>query len=1507
MLQTFTLNLVVAILYFLAGKLGQSVAIEPGNFTAFWPPVGIALAFVLKYELKPLVGIVAGAFLVNLDGPVAGNGLAEIAFTAGLATLAAVAALWGRFLLRRADIDKNPFANRSTVVRFILIAPVASLLVPSIGTVMVTSLGSSPMTALQTWFIWWLGSTLGLLVFTPITFKVMQASIASERVRLIYMTLTMTTIALLIAAISIALSYVTYIQSTQERMAELVEVQVLIGTSVAAFDAEFSTDTVPGGARAATIQQLSQAINEVRSSSETGEYLLAQENEGLVQFLASRRRNLSTLPDNLVINSDSEVPMLLALQGRTGTIIGNDWRGVRVVAAYSYLPALDVGIVAYEDIQTVRAPFIRTAIITILISLGLVVIGLYIFQNLSSYLVAAIKRRAQDLEVLVGKKTKEIQHNEERFRALIESAPDAMIVINEDGIIQTVNRQLIILTGYTKEELINQSVDILVPESVRHNHGTHRINYMQDPEVRFLDRSRKLECLRKDGSTFSVDIALSPIVQENAETLIAASIRDTTEREVADAKLKKNLSDLADARSAALNMMRDAEDSRQKIAESQKLLDTSLRGANLGLWDFDVQSGKLHIDDLYEKQLGYSRGKLQEVYGDDVGAFESLVHPDDLPGLTKAIEDVITGKTAEYRAEYRSKTSDGDWKWLMGAGQPLAEDEGGKILRLVGIQQDIDTQKRLEEEVLNEKERLDIALKGGNLGFWEFFNDDNRLVISNVFEELLGYPENKIDRGVHTTLKAWIGMMHPDDVTSYGEDLDLFSGKSEDEHRSEYRAEFRIKASDGTWRWLMTVGKRVFDSGGKFTGEVSGIVIDISDLKLLETDLRVAKEEAESAAEVKASFLASMSHEIRTPMNAVIGMVDLLRQTNMDEDQMHMLQTISSSGQSLLTIINDILDFSKIEAGKLDLEVISMPFCNVLEDAVRTVAVNIRDKNLRLVTYIDPSIAQFVQGDQVRIRQIIINLVGNAIKFTDEGTIEVGAELIQRKGEKIVVQLSIRDEGIGISEEAIEQLFTAFTQAESSTTRKYGGTGLGLSICERLTTLMGGSIRAESILGEGSTFIVELPFTETDKVLDEKTENLADVRVLLMDNNSRERQALRKYLEYWEADVLEIKSTEDPISYCLKAKEMGKQVDVIVIGPAPDSNEVLALKQSTREAGLDYINILALNSGGREGARLHKNEYVQLDTDPVSRASFISAVAICMGRASPEIHYEEKIDSTNNSTEALSTEEAEAAHRLILVAEDNPTNRDVLNRQLKVLGHTCEMGEDGAEALEMWKSGRYALLLTDCHMPNLDGFQLTAEIRKLEENSGSKERFPILAITANALQGEAERCLAAGMDGYMSKPVDLKDLAKNVNRWMPTKTADVIKTTPVQTTESHDIIAEEPMKNSIENPVVDTNVLKNLLGDDEEMLREVMKDFIAPSLDIVEELQGGYAKRDGQEIQMAAHKLKSSSRSMGANSLADLCYALEIAGKENDFDTIDEKITDLEKLMTEVVQFIEKL
>lgn len=267
----------------------------------------------------------------------------------------------------------------------------------------------------------------------------MQFSIATERFRLLFMTLTMATIAFLIVATSIALSYATYIQSTQERMAELVEVQVLIGTSVATFDAEYSTDAVPCGARAATIQQLAQAINEVRSASETGEYLLAQESRGLVQFLASRRRNLSTLPGDLAANSDSDIPVLRALQGHTDTMTGNDWRGARVLAAHSYLPALDVGIIVYEDIQTVRAPFIRTAIITILISLGLIAIGLYIFQSLSSYLITAIARKAEDLEELVTHKTKEIQHNEERFRALLESAPDAMIEINEDGFIQMGN------------------------------------------------------------------------------------------------------------------------------------------------------------------------------------------------------------------------------------------------------------------------------------------------------------------------------------------------------------------------------------------------------------------------------------------------------------------------------------------------------------------------------------------------------------------------------------------------------------------------------------------------------------------------------------------------------------------------------------------------------------------------------------------------------------------------------------------------------------------------------------------------------------------------------------------------------------------------------------------------------------------------------------------------------------------------------------------------------------
>lgn len=729
-------------------------------------------------------------------------------------------------------------------------------------------------------------------------------------------------------------------------------------------------------------------------------------------------------------------------------------------------------------------------------------------------------------------------------------------------------------------------------------------------------------------------------------------------------------------------------------------------------------------------------------------------------------------------------------------------------------------------------------------------------------------------------------------------DRKLYQQEDEDTimHQKTIKREMRMPFADGkvhdTLYWVSGFRKSDGSPGG-----LVGTFIDITEEKEIARQLELAKNAAEAATEAKANFLASMSHEIRTPMNGIIGMVELLRQSNLGSEYQAMLHTISDSGQALLTIINDILDFSKIEAGRLELESIPVSLIEVVEGSAETLASAALAKRLKLITYIDPAIPAYLAADPVRLRQILINLIGNAIKFTDKGEIIIRADLLESKADHhINVRFSVQDKGIGISETAKGQLFSAFTQAESSTTRKYGGTGLGLSICQRLVKMMGGEIGVNSRLGEGSEFFAVIPLGINDrKPAHDYSRELAGLSVAVVSSSDTELLACTKYLEYWDVEVSAYADAGQCISDAVQSPN-GKPIDILVLGSVWNFEQQKQIFESCKQGPVFATTkfVFLIPGRRREKARLYGDNLVTIDVGPLKRTSFISAVAIAAGRKSPEVYYEDKLECMK-ADYTPTVEEAVAQGTLILVVEDNPVNQDVIKRQLAMLGYACEVVNNGKEALEARSSRTYAVVLTDCHMPEMDGFELTGRIRMEEKTTGN--HVPIIAITANALQGEAERCLAAGMDDYMSKPIAMKELRNKLKQWLP-KTDQSSPANPEPVNPSDSI--------SDNSCVIDTQVLKDIF-DDDATVQEILAGFINPSVEIVTELKAGYARQSAEAVKQAAHKLKSSARSVGANALADLCLELETAGRDNDLARIGVHIPALDKIMADTTSYIEKL
>ena len=685
---------------------------------------------------------------------------------------------------------------------------------------------------------------------------------------------------------------------------------------------------------------------------------------------------------------------------------------------------------------------------------------------------------------------------------------------------------------------------------------------------------------------------------------------------------------------------------------------------------------------------------------------------------------------------------------------------------------------------------------------------------------------------------------------------------------------------------------------------------DISDRKKFELKLKKAISDAEAATEAKASFLASMSHEIRTPLNGVIGMVDLLQQSDLTSDQQQMMQTISESGAILIALINDILDFSKIESGNIELESLPISLVEVVEVAIQSLASTAVKKGLRLISYIDPGLPEYILGDSVRLHQIIVNLVSNAINFTEHGDVVIRAEQISANEDgKITVRFSVIDQGIGIAEEAQGILFQAFSQAETSTTRTHGGTGLGLAICKRLVELMNGEIGVNSKLGEGSEFYASISFMPSDKQLEKNRaeDSLSDLRILLVNSNPTEQVILRRYLEHWKILVESSDDLEGIFDRCLSAGEKGVAYDVVIFGSQWTRDKTIPIRDSLKEAGLKTQFVFLTQQARSQARQDSENKGPFVDVYPIRRATFISAVAIAAGKESPETQYEKVVEDISSSSIALSVEDALEQDSLILVAEDNAINRDVIGRQLKLLGYTFEMAEDGKIALEAWRNNRYALLLADCNMPIMDGYELTKAIRQDEE--GTDTHAKIIAITANAMEGDAEHCLESGMDDYMVKPIDMDILKRILGKWLPQaksgKTRLVKKTRKKSSKVS---TAEKPEDDKTTSAlVIDSLALTSVFGDDPDTIHAILSDFVRPATENVKEIEEAYINHTAEGIQTAAHKLKSSAGSVGATKLANSCLILEQASKESNWKELEREVPKLAGKLGDVLTYIKDL
>jgi CheY-like chemotaxis protein/nitrogen-specific signal transduction histidine kinase len=538
----------------------------------------------------------------------------------------------------------------------------------------------------------------------------------------------------------------------------------------------------------------------------------------------------------------------------------------------------------------------------------------------------------------------------------------------------------------------------------------------------------------------------------------------------------------------------------------------------------------------------------------------------------------------------------------------------------------------------------------------------------------------------------------------------------------------------------------------------------------------IGRIDAESANAAKSRFLASMSHEIRTPLNGIKGILDLLKMSKLDAQQKEMLDIIDQSSVALMTVINDILDFSKIEADQLDIDGIEFDLLEVVENVVDLTQVLIGSKPLNVFSYIDPQIDDILVGDPLRLRQVLSNLMSNAVKFTENGALQCEVTIEHQAETKQFLLFTLSDTGIGMTQEQLSNLFTPFVQAEASTSRKYGGTGLGMTICNQLCTLMGGSITATSKFGEGTTITVRLPFERTPDGHSTHTAFLAGTRILTLTSNTLPgRGSLSQYFKDAGAAITRALTTDDAMKQLYEARELGRPFDLIMSRydfDAALSEELIGLCQDKNGLINCPVVLHAQKNLNQAKEAFDTGLFAGILWRPFHRHLLYQTVGAVLERSPPAAAKDFMKHHTVFAYTSPQLEDARAAGAVILAADDNSINLAVLTNQMERLGYHADFAEDGVEALAMLEENptRYGLLLTDCHMPRLDGYDLTQAIRDAEVARGGSSkgyRLPIVALTANALRGEAERCIEVGMDDYLSKPVDLSDLDDTVFKWLP--------------------------------------------------------------------------------------------------------------------------------------------